>query len=152
MTRSLVAISLALAALLTGCGASRMERMTMAAGALHSVAGSAATLIDRAAEVEGNQALDACEAPGPECQAQVAAAVDRFAPAEAAQHLFAASVEAYVSAVITAASSDSPDWGDALRHLGDALGIYEALRTTLRLFDINAPSIPRVVNDILGEL
>lgn len=152
MTRSLIALVLALAALVSGCGASRMERMTMAAGALHGLADGAAKIVDRAAEDAGTRALNACEAPGPECQAQIAEAVDRIGPAEAAQHLFAASVDTFVNSVITAAQEDSPDWSDALRHLGDAIGLYDALRTVLRLFDIDAPGVPRILSDLLGAL
>lgn len=150
--RHVFAALLALAALLTGCGASAMERHTMAAGALHSVAGGSASMLDTAAELRARRALDACTGTPVECEAAAVAAVEPLEAAEAAQHLFAASVDAYIGAVLTAAQSRDPNWADALRHLGDAFGLYEALRAVLAEFDITAPGIPAIVHDIMGDL
>ena len=147
-----VALPLALALALTGCGASRMERMTMAAGALHSVASGAGKLIDRTAEVRARAAFDRCEGERPQCEAEALAAVESLRAAEAAQHLFAAAVSAYISAVITAAQSRDPDWSDALRHLGDAFGVYHAMREVLAEAGIEAPGIPAIVHNVMGDL
>jgi hypothetical protein len=140
------------ALLITGCGASRMERMTMAAGALHSVAGGAAGMIDRAAELRAREAVDACTGTAQECEAAALAAVEPLEAAQAAQHLFAASVDTYISAVITAAQTRDPNWADALRHLGDAFGMYEALREILAEFGIQAPTLPAIIHNVMGDL
>ena len=129
-----------------------MERMTMTAGALHSVASGAGRMIDRAAEVKAQAALDGCEVSAVECESLAAAEVESLRPAQAAQHLFAASVETFISAVITASQDDGPGWDDALRHLGDAIGLYEAMRDILAEFGITTPSLPAIVHEVMGAL
>ena len=146
------ALALALLSALSGCGASRMERMTMAAGALHSAAEGAGRMVDRAAEVRAEAALERCEGAPADCELAARRAVDSLRPAEAAQHLFAASVEGYVSAVITAAQSRDPNWADALRHLGDVMTLYDALRGVLAEAGIELPGLPAIVHTVMGDL
>lgn len=147
----IAALSLALFA--AGCGASRVERMTIVAGSLHSVASGAGRMIDRAAEVRGAEALAACHGYSQQtCERSINVAIETLRPAQSAQHVFAAAVDAYVAAVITAAQSDDPDWGDALRHLGSALDLYEQMRVLLAEFGVEAPLLPDVVLQILEEL
>ena len=142
-TVMMTAVVLALAALVAEA---------MAAGALHSVAGGAASMIDRAAELRAREAVDACAGTPAECEAAAMNAVEPLEAAQAAQHLFAASVDTYISAVLTAAQSRDPNWADALRHLGDAFGLYEALREVLAEFGITAPGIPAIVHNIMGDI
>lgn len=124
----------------------------MAAGALHGVAKGSAAMIDRAAELRAREAVDACTGSAVECEAAALAAVEPLEAAQAAQHVFAASVDAYISALITAAQSRDPNWADALRHLGDAFGLYEAMRGVLAEFGIQAPTLPAIVHNIMGDL
>ena len=151
--RCIVAAILAVVlAFSSGCGASRMERMTMAAGALHASANGAGEMIDRAAEVRAAAALERCEGSPVECESAALAEVESLRPAQAAQHLFAASVEGYVSAVITAAQSRDPNWADALRHLGDVMTVYDALRGVLREAGIDLPGLPAIIHSVMGDL
>lgn len=109
-------------------------------------------MIDRAAELRAREAVDACTGTAQECEAAALAAVEPLEAAQAAQHLFAASVDTYISAVLTAAQSRDPNWADALRHLGDAFGLYEALRAVLAEYGIDAPGIPAIVHNIMGDI
>lgn len=152
MTRSLVALALALAALVSGCGASALERHTQAAGALHALADGGAGLIERSARFSGERALERCQEAGEvtDCTHRVNEAVERYRPAEHAQNLFAATVEAYIEAVLAAAQEDKPDWSDALRLLGVALSLYDELREAMAALGVDLPDAGALVRGAMG--
>lgn len=147
-TIGLVALCIAgaLGLALSGCGASALERHTMAAGILHGGAGVAAQVIEARAQADADAATS---------EADLAARMERWRRAEAAQHLAAAAVDVYVAEVLAAAvvaDSGEPDEERLLRALGEALSVYQALAVLLAEYGVTLPSVGRVLALVGGAL
>lgn len=144
-TIGLVALCIAgaLGLALSGCGASALERHTMAAGILHGGAGVAASVIDQGAREAAGRAGDADE---------IAEALRPWRRAEAVQHTLAVAVEAYVAEVLAMAMEDAgePDTTRALRALRHAVAVYGALVELLAEYGVTLPSVARVLA-LVGE-
>ena len=138
------AISLALA--LSGCGASALERHTMAAGILHGGTGIAAQVVDQGAREAADRAGD---------EAELTAALVPWRRAEAAQHVVAAAVDIYVAEVLAMAieaESGEPDDTRAVRALVAAVSAYGALVELLGAYGVTLPPVGRVLALVGGAL
>lgn len=139
-------LTISLAALaLSGCGASALERHTMAAGILHGGTGVAALAIEHAAQRDADAATD---------EADLTARMARWHRAEAAQHVVAAAVDVYVAEVLAAAvaaDNGEPDEERLLRALGEALSVYRALAELLATYGVELPSAGRVLAVVGGD-
>lgn len=154
MSRAWCAIgaALAVALLLSGCGASALERHTMAAGILHAVADESAALIESEAQAAADAAVEPCvsgRAPRETCAAALAEAMRPRRRAAAVQRLYAAAVDGYVLAVLTAARDESPDLTLAVRALGRVLAVYDELRALLAEYGTTLPDPGPVVRALL---
>lgn len=136
------AIIVALCAIFaSGCGASALERHTMAASIFHEANTAAAEYI----EAEATAAVDAATT-----EAEVEAAIERRRPVQAAQHLFAATLDGYVTAILIAARAESPDMGDVRAAGLRLLDVYEQLRRLTHEIGVDLPSVTRYVLPLLG--
>ena len=130
---------------LSGCGASALERHTMAAGILHGATGVAAGVVDRRAEM-------AAESATPET---IDAVQQRWERIAAGQRVVAASVDVYVAEVIAmggrVAAGDDDDTR-VLRALSEALSVYRALADMLAEYGVTLPSVARVLALVGGAL
>lgn len=139
-------VAACLAVFSIGCGASALERHTTAAGILHGGAGVAAQVIEARAQADADAATD---------EADLAARMERWRRAEAAQHLAAAAVDVYLSEVLAAAvvaDSGELDEERLLRALGEALGVYQALASLLAEYGVTLPGVGRVLALVGGAL
>ena len=136
------AISLALCALFaSGCGASALERHTMAAAIFHEANTAAASFIEEEAAAAVASATT---------EAEVEAAIERRRPVAAAQHLFAASLDGYLTALLIVARADNPDMGDVRAAGLRLLDVYEQVRRLSHELGVDLPSITRLVLPLLG--
>ena len=69
---------------------------------------------------------------------------------EAAQHLFAASLDGYLTAILIAARAESPDMSDVRVAGIRLLDVYEQLRRLSHELGADLPSITRLVLPLLG--
>ena len=142
---NMTATALAVASLLSGCGASALERHTMAAGILHGATGVAASVVERRAEM-------AAESATPET---IDAVQQRWERIAAGQRVVAASVNVYVAEVIAmggrVAAGDDDDTR-VLRALSEALSVYRALADMLAEYGVTLPSVARVLALVGGAL
>lgn len=138
--------ALAIALLLSGCGASALERHTMAAGILHASAGVSAGIVDQGAREAAARAGD---------EAELAEALRPWRRAEAVQHLVAAAVDVYVAEVLRAAveaAGEEPDMSRALAALSEAMALYRALADLLSTYGVELPNVGRVLAAVGGAL
>lgn len=138
---------------LSGCGASALERHTMAAGILHAVADESAQIIEADAQRAADDAVAPCEAgeaPRETCEAALTEAMRPRRRAAAVQRLYAAAVDGYVLAVLTAARDESPDLSLAVRALGRVLAVYDELRALLGEYGVPLPDPGPLVRGLLG--
>ena len=132
--------------LLSGCGMSQLERHTTTAGALHAATGVAAKIIDAAAQ----EAADAATSPD-----DLAARMEPWRRADAAQHLAAEASDAYLEEVLAmalTAATGEPDDTLALRALSHAVGAYRALADLLATYGVELPGVARVLAAVGGAL
>ena len=134
-------VALLCALFASGCGASALERHTMAAAIFHEANAAAASYI----EAEATAAVAAAST-----EAEVDAAIERRRPVEAAQHLFAASLDGYLTAILIAARAESPDMSDVRVAGIRLLDVYEQLRRLSHELGADLPSITRLVLPLLG--
>ena len=135
-----------LALTLSGCGMSQLERHTTTAGALHAATGVAAKIIDAGAQ----EAADAATSPD-----DLAARMEPWRRADAAQHLAAEASDAYLEEVLAmalAAATGEPDDTLALRALSHAVGAYRALADLLATYGVELPGVARVLAAVGGAL
>ena len=152
-TAAVLALAAALAAsvFLSGCGASALERHTMAAGILHASAGEAAAII----EADARRAADAAIAPclGADdtapCEDELSRVMAPRRQAAAVQRVYASAVDSYVAALLVAASDDDPDWSDALTALARVMDVYSEVRGLAAEYGVELPQIGGVVTALL---
>lgn len=126
---------------LAGCGASALERHTVVASVFHRASEGSARVI----EAEARAAV--AKLPTAE---EVHAAIERRRPIEAGQHLFASSVDAYVTALLLVAADETPDLGDAVRAGARVLAVYADLARLAAELGVELPALAPAALRLLG--